>query len=249
MLHARAAVRAIQVLAAVVLLGLWQLVATFVVPKHLLPDPASTISQAWALLGSGVFRSNVGYTLLEFLAVEAIGIPVAMALGFGLRNHFERFFGPAIQIVMSTPQSIFLPIFMFVFGIGFEQKLLFGLTHVLLVTMLTSRAAAKSVPETLIVTGRFYGARRLTLYRRVYMPYMLPMLMQAIRLGLVFGLGAIIVAELYVSSRGVGNLVISYSSLSNIRALMAITLLVGAFAVVMNQSLFFLERRFSRWRS
>jgi ABC-type nitrate/sulfonate/bicarbonate transport system permease component len=115
--------------------------------------------------------------------------------------------------------------------------------------MLTSRAAANTVPEQLVVTGRYYGARRLALYRRIYIPYMLPMLTQAIRLGLVFGLGAIIVAELYVSTKGIGNLVVSYSSLSNIRALMAITLLVGAFAVAINQTLFFIERRLSRWRS
>lgn len=245
----RMKVHAIQLLAIAVVLSIWEIASSVGNLAGLLPSPASAAAEVGSLLTSGSFGSQALVTLAEFLSAAAIGIVVALAVGIATHRRAQRLFEPLTQLALSTPQSVFLPVFMFIFGIGFVQKLVVGTSHVLFVVMLNGRAAANSVPSELITTGRYYGAKRTVLFRRVYVPYMLPALVQAVRLGVVFALTGVLVAELYVSDRGIGTLVTTWSSQSNIRALVAVCIIIAATSILISQVLFAIERRLSAWRS
>lgn len=237
------------VLAAVCLS--WQIVSALQwVDPLLLPAPAAV----FAALGELLQTEDVLYGLLvtgsEVLVAMVIIVPVAIALGMYSveRSKMERIFAPFAQFGTAVPQSIFLPVFIFIFGVGFLEKVVFGATHALFVVMLNSMAATRSVPESLTRTARFYGASSFQVYSRIYFPYMLPVLLQGLRLGFVLCVTGVLIAEMYVSRAGIGNLLNVWGASYDLPRLMAGIILVGGLTVVFNELLRAAEHYSGRWR-
>ena len=78
----------------------------------------------------------------------------------GERLHLAEAFNPVVHFILAVPQSIFLPVFILAFGIGFLEKVLFGITHAYFVIVVNSFAAVRSVPRPLIAAARVFGATR-----------------------------------------------------------------------------------------
>src|SRR4029078_7902838 len=78
----------------------------------------------------------------------------------------SRMFAPALHLLLSIPKSIFLPVFIFAFGIGFLQKVIFAVTLAFFIVVLSGIAAARSVPAGLVTAARSFGASRAQIYLR-----------------------------------------------------------------------------------
>ena len=85
-----------------------------------------------------------------------IGAPIAIAIGFVMGENIGigRSLSPIFNLVLSVPQSIFLPVFVLVFGLGFTEKLIFGITHVVFVVAVNAMAAVREVPHGQVVLAR-----------------------------------------------------------------------------------------------
>ena len=63
-------------------------------------------------------------------------------------------------LLMTTPKSVFLPVFILMFGIGFAEKIIFAVALTFFIVVPTGLAAAKSVPRGLVMVAQASGATR-----------------------------------------------------------------------------------------
>jgi NitT/TauT family transport system permease protein len=176
-------------------------------------------------------------TAAECLFAFAIVTPLALGCGFliGESRRLERVFGPALQMLLTVPKSIFLPVFVLMLGIGFAQKVVFAVVLTFFIVVPTGIAAVHSVPRGLVVAARAFGATRGQLYTRIYVPAMAPLVLGGVRLGLIFAVHGVVFAEMYGAEYGIGRDIVLWGEQFQMDYLLAAVLLVVVFTVVLNE--------------
>ena len=178
-------------------------------------------------------------------------MPVGALIGFAIaeNRYFAEVVKPLLFFAFSIPKSIFLPMFILVFGVGFAQKVGFGFFSTIFIVILSTTTAVESVkPENLLV-ARSYGATPAQTIWRVYVPSMLPVLLEALRISMIFNLTGVMLAEMYASRDGIGHLIANWGENFQMRQLMAGVLMVAAIAITFNEIVRWVETRCSHWRT
>ena len=238
------------VLLLVVLAGWEALPRLGAVNPAMLP-PASEVIRALAgILGRADVREAIGVSALEFAAAFAIAVPAGTVIGVLIAESelLGEIFKPMLFYVFSVPKSIFLPMFILVFGIGFPQKVAYAAFSTIFVIIMSAAAAVESVRPDHLLVARSYGATRLQVLRRVYLPSMTPVLLEALRISMIFNLTGVLIAEMYASRTGIGQLVETWGENFQMDRLFAGVVLLAAAAIAFNELVRRIEVRCSLWR-
>jgi ABC-type nitrate/sulfonate/bicarbonate transport system permease component len=236
--------RGIQVLLLASLAGLWETASHLGwVDPQLLPPLTQIISVLIALLQDERFRGDLLITLGEIAAAFAVVAPLGFTVGFFLGEHraLYRALSPALHLLLAIPKSIFLPIFIFAFGIGFLQKLVFAVTLAFFIVVLSGITAAQSVPPGLVTAARSFGATRSQIYWRIYLPAMEPLILESARTALIFTITGVLLAEMYGASHGIGRLIFAWGEMFRMPELFAGVLLIVGMTVAANETIRTLE--------
>ena len=75
-------------------------------------------------------------------------------------EYVGEIFKPMLFYVFSVPKSIFLPMFILVFGIGFQQKVAYAAFTTTFIVLMSATAAVESVKADHLLVARSYGATR-----------------------------------------------------------------------------------------
>ena len=233
------------------LIGAWEFgdrVGAF--DRTMLPPPSEVAAALRALLQSSEFLADASDTIVRVTAAFAIGAPIALAIGFMMGDNIDlgRSLSPVFNLVLAVPQSIFLPIFVLLFGLGFTEKLIFGITHVFFVVAVNAMAAVRGVPHGQIELARSFGANKFRIYRSIYLPAMAPQIVTGLRLGLIFDIIGILLAEMYASRDGLGVLLLRWGKSYDVDKLMAATVLISLATILINEIMRILEYRVGRWQ-
>ncbi len=234
------------------LLVVWELLPRLgLVDRELLPPFSAVFAGMIAMLGRPAIRADLLISAAEIGAAFALSIPAGLLLGLllGESQRLARMVDPLVFFLFGIPKSIFLPMFILTMGIGFGQKVAFGVFSAFLLVTMSAAAAVRSVrPEHLLV-ARSYGATRAQIVARVYLPGMLPILLEGMRTALIFTVTAIMLAEVYASRSGFGHRLADWGENFDMTQLLSGVLLVSIAAVVVNEALRWLEARASTWRT
>lgn len=221
------------------------------VAGDLLPPFSAVVGTLMELLGRAPFRLDLVTTALEIIAAFAISAPLGAFLGMAIAEspYLSRIFDPLLFFLFGIPKSIFLPLFILSLGIGFWQKVAFGCFSTTLLVLLSTQAAVRSVRPEHLLTARSYGATRLQIVARVYLPSMLPVLLEALRLAIIFTFTAVVLAEMYASRTGIGHNIETWGENFMMRPLLAGVLLLSVTAILVNEAIRWVERRCGAWRT
>ena len=96
--------------------------------------------------------------------------------------------------------------------------------------------------------ARSYGASKRQIYLEIYLPAMLPIILEGLRLGMIFNITGVIFAEMYASRRGLGNLVATWGMQFDMKSLFAGIVLAAALAIIINETLRHFENKLGQWR-
>ncbi len=240
-----------QALAVVLFCGLWEVASRLHwVDSELLPPLSTAAGTLYELMGTADFRRHAGDTFQRIIISFVIGAPVAVAFGFfiGEKADAGAFLKPIVQFTMAVPQSVFLPIFILVFGVGDLEKIVFGVTHIFFVVAVNTVAAVAGVSRGLVQAARSFGASRAQVYRKIYLPAMLPLIINGLRLGMVFNVVGILLAEMYASRTGLGVLIFRWAEANSTDKLMAAIVLISITTILFNEVMRSLEARTGRWQ-
>jgi NitT/TauT family transport system permease protein len=226
-------------------------------PRSGIANPAllPPLSDVMKMLGELLLRPNVhqaiGVTAAEVLVAFIIAVPLGAAAGVLIaeNEYLGDIFKPLLFYVFSIPKSIFLPMFILVFGITFAQKVAYAAFTTAFVVLLSAAAAVESVKHDYILVARSYGATRWQILCRVYVPSMMPLLLEAIRISMIFNFTAVMIAEMYASRTGIGHLIAGWGENFQMKQLFAGIVLLAAVAILFNESVRWMEARLSTWRT
>jgi ABC-type nitrate/sulfonate/bicarbonate transport system permease component len=236
----------------VALFGGWDFAARLVVADAELLPPVSTVAAIlWRFMHDPAFLGDLELTAAEVAVGFLIAAPLAVSTGFllGERLHLAETFNPIVHFILAVPQSIFLPVFILAFGIGFLEKVLFGVTHAYFIIVVNSFAAVRSIPPPLIAAARVFGATRVQIYTRIYLPAMLPLVLTGLRLGMVLCIIGVLLAEMYASRHGIGRLIFTWGEGYQVPELLAGIVLVSILTVAVNEAMRLAELRVGRFHA
>jgi ABC-type nitrate/sulfonate/bicarbonate transport system permease component len=176
-----------------------------------------------------------------------IGLTVGLTVGLNRFSH--RSFMPIILLLYGTPQITILPLFILYFGIGPASKIAFGVTHGMFPIIVTVIAGVQNIKPILLVSAKSMGASRWHVFRWVIFPHMIPSFFTGMRLAMTGVLLGVLLAELYVSTAGIGYFTTLFTQNFDPTKLLGLISMLAAMAIALNELVRRAETRFSRWRS
>ena len=231
--------------------ALWEAVVAFdLVDSRTLPPPSEVAAHFAIMIANPDTLYHLWITSAQVFLAFVLVAPIGVALGLllGESDYLGRAFKPFFYFVASVPKSVFLPVFILSFGIGFTQKVAFGMFFSIFVVVRDLLSSPARGASDLVKMARSCGAKRWELYRQVYLPSMFPVIVEGLRLGMIFNITGVLFAEMYVSRAGLGHLVAQWGMRFEMANLFAGILLAALLSIFVNESLRWYERKIGSWR-
>lgn len=221
-----------------------------IVDPTLLPPASVVFAHMGEMLTQSDFWTDLLFTLAEVLTAFVVACPIGLAIGMVLAEseYLGNVFKPFFYFGSSVPKSVFLPVFMLMFGIGFGQKATFGFFQAIFPLVIATVAAVHAVPPELVRVARAFGASRTQIYINVQLPSMLPLVIEGVRLAVLFAIVGVLFSEMTSGNHGLGKRIFVWGEQFQMADLIAAVLLAAFIGITFNESLRFYERRLSRWR-
>ncbi|HWB44987.1 MAG TPA: ABC transporter permease subunit [Hyphomicrobiaceae bacterium] len=248
----RAQITLIRSVLLALVLGSWELLPrSGLINPLLLPPLSEVLAMLGKLIGRSDVQEAVAVTASEVVVAFIIAVPFGAAAGIAIaeNEYLGEIFKPMLFYAFSIPKSIFLPLFILVFGIGFQQKVAYAAFSTAFVVVMSAAAAVESVRSEHVMVARSYGATQMQVLWRVYVPSMLPILLEALRISMIFNFTGVMIAEMYASRTGVGHLINTWGENFQMPQLLAGVIVLSAVAILFNEGVRALEARCSTWRT
>ncbi|HEX3938451.1 MAG TPA: ABC transporter permease [Xanthobacteraceae bacterium] len=239
------------VLGVVGLLAVWSLVTWRQwVDPILLPSPAATFEALWKGMDGGTMGFDFVKTLYRTVAATAIACVIAIPLGIALGSaeKLYRSLEFVIDFFRSTPASAMFPLFLVLFGVGDETKILVAAFGAILVILFNVAYGVMNARKTRLLAAKVMGASRLRVLFDVMLLESLPQTFVGLRNGVSLALVIIVVAEMFIGSQdGLGHSVFDAQQLFDMPRMYAAIFAAGALGYGLNLLFIVLERRFVHW--
>jgi NitT/TauT family transport system permease protein len=243
---------AIRLLLLALFLGAWEMLPrNGVINPLLLPPFSDVLAMLVDILGRPQVHEAILVTAAEVVVAFVIAVPLGAIIGVVIaeNDYVGQIFKPLLFYVFSVPKSVFLPMFILIMGIGFQQKVAYAAFSTLFVVIMSATAAVESVRADHVLVARSYGATRMQILTRVYVPSMMPILLETLRISMIFNFTGVMIAEMYASRTGIGHLIANWGENFQLPQLFAGVILLATVAIAFNETVRFLEHRYSAWRT
>jgi NitT/TauT family transport system permease protein len=230
------------VIAALEIYGRWFADPAFMQPPSqivralfvtILPDARIVVA-----LGMAVFEIACAYAL-------AVIFGAVIGLLIGSTRLSQRALFPLILLLYAIPQVSLIPLFVLMFGLGAASKIAFGFSHGIFPVVVAVVAGMKNVPTLYMRGARSMGVSRLGTIWHVIFPNIAPSFFVGLRLAMTMTLLGVVLAELYVSTGGVGYFTRLFAENYNPAPLFALIGTLAVIALAFNGGVRIAERRLS----
>lgn len=208
--------------------------------------------RAGALSSGGSLGSVLGviaWTSLRVTAGLALGFVLSLAVGVGIR--YFRLFGrltlPTITLLAPISPVAWLPVAVFMFGIGNPPAVFLVFISVFFIMVLSTLAQIDAVPPAYLHVARIMGAGKWQLYRHVILPAILPGLFVTLRLNLFAAWMVVLIAEAVGVGSGLGQVVMMARNTFNASLVFFTMTMIGLAGFAFDQLLRWVQRRVLWW--
>jgi ABC-type nitrate/sulfonate/bicarbonate transport system permease component len=234
----------------VLMLIAWEIAARWFIDPLFISPPSRVLLSLGSVWHTNGVPAALRLTLFELATAFTIAVAIGLTVGLavGLQPFARRSLMPIILLLYGLPQITILPLFILYFGIGPASKIAFGVTHGMFPIMIAIVAGVQNLKPILLVSARSMGASRWQILRWVIFPHMIPSLFAGMRLGMSGALLGVLLAELYVSTAGIGHFTTMFTENFDPTKLFGLVAMLATMAIVLNEIVRRAETRFSRWR-
>jgi NitT/TauT family transport system permease protein len=246
----------LQLLVAVVFLGLWQLLATvpifgrMLLPPFFFSNPVDVGSQIVAWFASGVIWKHLWITLLESTLAFIIGSLAGVLVGFWFARQprIAAIFDPYVKMANALPRVVLAPIFALWLGLGIWSKVALGITLVFFIVFFNVYQGVKEVSPTVLANGRMLGMSEKQLMRHVFWPSALSWMFSSLHTSVGFAVVGAVVGEYLGSAAGLGYLIQQAEGIFDVAGVFAGMFVLSAFVILIDFGVTLAERRLLVWR-
>ena len=229
----------------------WEVAGHTVFDTDFISPPSAILLAAPRVLGDPDVLLALWASFYQLVVAFATSLVAGVVIGapIGLSRFTTRSLLPLILLAYSIPQVTVLPLFVLWFGIGSATKIAFGVSHGIFPILLNVIAGAQTIDEAHLKAARSMGATRAQVLRRVVLPHMTPSLFAGLRLGMSATLLGVLLAELYVSTGGIGFYTKLFSESFDPPATFTLVACLALMAILLNETVRRAEKRASFWRN
>ena len=230
-------------------IALWEIAGRSTSAAFMVPF-SETMLRLWQLITSGQFLSqfvdSAELFLTGFMIALVIGAPLGLLLARvrTLRVGVE----PYIMIIYATPMVALIPFILSLMGFGFVPKVLVVFLFAVFPVLYNTVEGARSIKPELIEVAKSYRSSEWALWRDVMLPYTLPYTMTGVRQSIGRALVGMVAAEFFLSSTGLGQLIMSASQNFDTGGVFASIFVIGVIGVLLMRLGLVIEQHFARWR-
>ncbi|WP_420853902.1 ABC transporter permease [Scandinavium goeteborgense] len=183
-------------------------------------------------------------TLTETMLAFIIGTAMGMAAGLflGINPLLSSIFSPYIKALNSLPRVILAPIFAMWFGLGLWSKVAFAITLVFFVVFFNVWQGVRDVNPVLLDNARMLGANKRQQLMSIYLPSATSWVFSSLHMAIGLAFVGSVVGEYLGSYRGVGYLILQAEGSFDINTIIAGTLLLTLFALLLDTGVSIIER-------
>jgi ABC-type nitrate/sulfonate/bicarbonate transport system permease component len=234
----------------ILMLLVWEIAARWFMDPMFVAPPSRVFTSLGSVWDTSGVPAALRITFFELAVAFVISVLVGAVLGLaiGLQPFARRSLMPIVLLVYGLPQITILPLFILFFGIGPPSKIAFGVTHGVFPIVITVVAGVQNLKPILLTSARSMGANRWQILRYVIFPHMIPSFFAGMRLGMSGVLLGVLLAELYVSTAGIGYFTQMFTENFDPTKLFGLISMLAAMAIALNELVRRAENRFSRWR-
>ena len=226
--------------------GIW----VEIVDPVLLPSPAQAALAFWnGMIDGGLltdFLRTVERTTYSIFIASVVSIPLGIFLGSSERLYRSVEF--IIDFFRSTPASAVFPLFLVIFGVGDETKILVASFGAALVILFNVSYGVMNARKTRLLAAKVMGASKVRVLIDVMLLESMPQTFIGIRNGVSLALIIVIVAEMFIGSvDGLGHRIIDAQMLFEMPDMYAAIFVAGALGYGFNLLFLIIEQRFVHW--
>ncbi len=229
----------------------WEIAARWWVDPMFLSPPSRVLTSLQAVFETRGVPAALRITFWELGVAFVLSVAIGLAIGLavGLQSFARKSFMPIILLLYGTPQITILPLFILYFGIGPASKIAFGVSHGFFPIVVTIVAGVQNIKPILLISARSMGASRWQILRHVVFPHMIPSFFAGMQLGMTGVLLGVLLAELYVSTAGIGYYTTLFTQNFDPTRLLGLIGVLAAMAIALNEIVRRAEVHFGRWHT
>jgi NitT/TauT family transport system permease protein len=197
-------------LALVLLVGAWELIVWLGgYPAFILPSPGRVWARALGASADGLLFWHAGVTLTEILGGLALGLPLALVLGYAMAKSrpLERLLSPYVVASQSVPIVALAPLLVIWFGTGRLSKVLVCALTIFFPMLVNTMVGVRSVDRDLRDLMRSLRATHWQCLTRLEVPSALPVLLGGLKVSVTLSVIGAVVGEFVAADRGLGFLI------------------------------------------
>jgi NitT/TauT family transport system permease protein len=231
-------------------MALWEIAGRYSSPAFLVPL-SETVERLWEMLRDGHLVAQ----FLDSAALFTTGFLLAIVIGAPLGLLFARLrvvrvaIEPYIMILYATPMVALIPFILSLMGFGFAPKVLVVFLFAVFPILYNTVEGARSIRPELIEVAKSFRSSEWALWREVMLPFTLPFIMTGVRQAIGRALVGMVAAEFFLSSTGLGQVIMTASQNFDTAGVFASILIIGLIGVGLTRLGRAIEDRFARWRN
>jgi ABC-type nitrate/sulfonate/bicarbonate transport system permease component len=237
------------VLSLIAGMALWEIVGRNTSPAFMVPL-SETLERLWAMVASGELVTQ----FLNSAALFVTGLALAFIIGAPAGMLFARVrilriaVEPYVMALYATPMVALIPFILSLLGFGFGPKVLVVFLFAVFPILYNTVEGARSIKPEMIEVARSFRSSEWALWREVMLPYTLPFMMTGVRQAIGRALVGMVAAEFFLSSTGLGQIIMTASQNFDTAGVFAMILVIGLIGVALMRLGLMIERHFARWR-
>jgi len=199
--------------------------------------------------GIGALAITMGWTAFRVFTGLAIGFFCGVALGAAL--HYSRWLRnllmPTILLLAPISPVAWLPVAIFVFGIGDVPAIFLVVITVFFAIVLSTGVQIQGVPVHYIHVARIMGATQNQIFWKVILPSILPSLFMTLRLNLFGAWMVVLIAEAVGVGTGLGQITSMARATFNAKLVFFTMAIIGVLGFLTDWALRQVQRRMLWW--
>lgn len=170
-------------------------------------------------------------TLIAFVLSGVCGVLAGLALFEFPRA--KRILDPFLTALNSMPRIALAPIFILWFGIELTSKVALAFSLGFFIVLLSTYAGIRNVDPILMRLSRSLGCTPWQQFTKIMLPWAVPSVFAGLKLALIYSFLGVVTSEMLASKVGLGQLIMYYSGLLRMDAVLAILAVMAGCAVVL----------------
>jgi ABC-type nitrate/sulfonate/bicarbonate transport system permease component len=215
--------------------GLWWAAVRFgLADKFFVSTPLDVIHFLFANFWKEIVPNAVD-TLRAMLIAFALSSVAGVLSGLALVElpRVKRLIDPFLTALNSMPRIALAPIFILWFGIGTTSKVVLAFSLGYFIVLMSTYAGMRNVDQTLMRLSRSLGSSPWQQFTKITLPWAIPSVFAGLKLALIYCFLGVVTSEMLASKFGLGQLIMYYSGLLQMEAVLAILLVMAVCAVAL----------------